>query len=110
MRTSVLAAKTAQEINEIGELLGVDVSREAMPRVPDMAHLQYHRLRAIRRALEDQIMAHEAELVAYEEGEVDVDVDALVDRIERIEGIGPSTVAKIRDALSGESEADEPAE
>lgn len=92
MNHTILVQRTAQEIERIGELLDVDISRRALPRSPDAAHINYHRLRVIRERLE-----------GLQPSEPDRDPeDELLDRISRIEGIGPSTMDKIRTGLVDE--------
>lgn len=92
MNYTILVQRTAQEIERIGELLDVDISRRALPRSPDAAHVNYHRLRLIRERIE-----------GIQPGELDGDPEAqLLDRISQIEGIGPSTMDKIRAGLTDE--------
>ncbi len=84
MNIVAYAAAKQTAIDEIGRKLGVDLRPQALPKTSDPKIQELFRLQKIA-ALTTFNCDCEAELIA---------------RISEIEGIGPSTIKKIRDGLA----------
>jgi len=84
MNIGAYAEQKEIAINTIGRKLGIDLSPESLPKAREQKILELFQLQKI------------AELADY-----GCDCEApLIERISKIEGIGPSTIKKIIDGLA----------
>jgi hypothetical protein len=102
MRLSQLAERRALALERVLKASNLDLSESAFPKSPDLAHREMHILEAVAAHLEAQDEERKALAKAAKATAKSGDVEAILERIGKVKGVGPATMDAIREAIEGE--------